>query len=89
MQNTHPTTRVLFALTKLVNELYPNVSVPVFELCEFVKEIQRTSNEYGYDPRWMTLAVDSELEAGVSELVIGSPLVDKMDSIVRDVAARL
>jgi hypothetical protein len=85
----HPTTCVLFALTKLVNDLYPNVQVPVFELCEFVKDIQRESDEDGYDPCWMTLAVDSELEAGVSELVIGSPLVDKMDGIVRDVAARL
>jgi len=86
MQNTvtglHPTTRVMFALSKLVTALYPNVKVPASELCAFVGEVHRQSTEDGYDANWTSNLVDTELEIGVRELVIGGPLCDKLDALV-------
>jgi hypothetical protein len=79
----HPTTRVLIALTKLIDTLYPNVLIPVFELCEFVKEIQREAEQSGIGKQWVSALGDTELAEDVQELVIGGELSDKLQMMAR------
>jgi hypothetical protein len=76
----------MFALSKLVASLYPNVKVPASDLCAFVNEVHRQSTEDGYDTDWTSNLVDTELEIGVRELIIGGPLVDKLDDMICRVA---